>query len=104
MPQPIHTIEVPEGAINGLSQPGRLLVGVLPGLANSAGGGAGASVNVVVSGLKNLPSKYAVVVNPGQDATWYVTSKTSTGFTVVLTPRLAANTLASGSIDVTIFG
>lgn len=104
MSQQIHTIEVPEGALNGLSQQGRLLVGNLPSLANTVGGGAGLAVVTAVSGLKNLPAKYTVLVNPGQDATWFVSGKTATGFNVTLTPRLAANTLAAGTFDVTIIG
>lgn len=104
MSQQIHTIEVPEGALQGLSQKGRLLVANLPGLANAVGGGAGASVVTAVSGLKNLPANYSVVVNPGQDATWFVSGKTSTGFNVTLNPRLAANTLAAGTFDVLIVG
>ena len=40
-----------------------------------------------------------MLVNPGQDATWYVTNKTSDSFDVVLNPRLAANVLAAGAFD-----
>ena len=95
----IHAIEVPDGALAGLSQAGRLLVANLPSNANVVGGGAGLAVATAISGLKGLPAKYSVVVNPGQDATWFVSAKTSTGFTVTLTPRLAANTLAAGTFD-----
>lgn len=98
MPFDLHTLEVPDGGY-GFSQKGRALVASGIGVANAAGGGAGAAVTVVVSGLKGLPSNFGVLVNPGQDATWFVSSKTSTGFTITLTPRLAANTLASGTVD-----
>lgn len=104
MSQMIHSIEVPEGALNGLSQQGRLLVATIPGVANLVGGGAGQSVVTAVSGLKNLPANYSVLVNPGQDATWFVSGKTSTGFNVTMYPRLAANTLAAGTFDVVILG
>lgn len=104
MSQHIHDIEVPEGALAGLSQKGRLLVANLPGIANAVGGGAGQAVTTAVTGLKGLPANYTPVVNPGQDATWYVSSKTSTGFSVTLTPRLAANTLAAGTFDVVVIG
>ncbi len=104
MSQMIHSVEVPEGALAGLSQKGRLLIGLLPGVANVVGGAAGAAVTVVVTDLKNLPANYTVMVNPGQDATWFVSAKTSTGFTVTLNPRLAANTLAAGTVDIAIFG
>lgn len=98
MPFPLHTLEVPDGGY-GFGQKGRALIGSGIGVTNAAGGGAGTAVTVVVSGLKNLPSNFGVLVNPGQDATWFVSSKTSTGFTITLTPRLAANTLASGTVD-----
>ena len=104
MSQILHSIEVPEGALTGLSQKGRLLVGNLPAQSNAVGGGAGQPVTTAISGLKNLPANYSVVVNPGQDATWYVSGKTSTGFNVTLTPRLAANTLAAGTFDILIVG
>lgn len=98
MPFDLHTIEVPDGGF-GFSQKGRALLGAAFGVANAAGGGAGLSVTVAVTGLKGLPANYAVLVNPGQDATWWISGKTSTGFTINLSPRLAANTLASGTID-----
>lgn len=104
MSQMIHTIEVPEGALSGLSQKGRVLLGSLPAQANLVGGGAGQSVVTAISGLKGLPASYTVVVNPGQDATWFVSGKTSTGFNVTMYPRLAANTLAAGTFDVLIIG
>ncbi|MFZ6727354.1 hypothetical protein ACO0K2_17820 [Undibacterium sp. MH2W] len=96
MSNPIHTID----AVNsGFSRKDKIFMGLGASVANAAGAGAGASVSTNVSGLSGLPSSYAVVVNPGQDATWYITNKTSTGFTVVLTPRLAATTLAAGAFD-----
>lgn len=103
MPFDLFAMEVPDGAY-GFSQKGRALVGAGIGVANAAGGGAGASVTVVVSGLKNLPTNFGVVVNPGQDATWWISAKSATGFTINLSPRLAANTLASGTIDWFLFG
>ena len=101
MPHPVHTIVVPDGAIRGLSNPGEITLGVLKGITNAVGGGAGAAVTTVVSGLK-LPAAYTVLVQPNQDATAFVTAKTATGFSVTLTPRLAANTLAAGTFDVVI--
>jgi hypothetical protein len=103
MPFPIHTVEAPDGGY-GFNQKGRILLASALGAANAAGGGAGAAVTVVVSGLKGLPSNFGVLVNPGQDATWWVDTKTSTGFTIHLLPRLAANTLASGTVDWYLFG
>ncbi len=100
MARDIRTIEVPDGATP--QQEDRVVVGMLAGVANGAGSGAGAAVAVALAGFANLPASYSVLVNPGQDATWYVGGKGPTGFTVTLTPRLAANTLAAGSFDVVI--
>ena len=94
----LHTVEVPTGGY-GFAQKDRIVHAAAFGVANAAGGGAGQSVTVTVSGLSGLPANYGVLVNPGQDATWFVSSKTSTGFTITLNPRLAANTLASGTVD-----
>ena len=99
---PIHTLKMPDGA-GPSAEAGALMVGMQLSVANAVGGGAGQAVTVAVTGLKNLPAKYGVMVSPGQDATWFVSSKTSTGFTVTLNPRLAANTLAAGTIDLLIF-
>lgn len=96
----LHSVSVVAGA--PLPSNDRAHLGILP-IANAAGSGAGAAVvtNVTMAGL---PGKgiYAVLVNPGQDATWFVTNKTNLGFTVTLNPRLAANTLSVGTFDVAI--
>lgn len=97
-----HTIESPDGFTPARQD--RVIVGSLPGIANAAGGSAGAAVATPVSlpASASLPASYSVLVNPGQDATWYVSSKTASGFTVTLTPRLAASTLAAGTFDVVV--
>lgn len=85
------------------SQLDRLVVGFLPNVANVIGSAAGASVTTAVA-LKDLPAKYSVIVTPSQDAVAYVSAKTTSGFNVVLSPRLAANTLAVGTFDVIVIG
>jgi len=68
-------------------------------VANPAGGSAGASVAVSVTCQDSVlpPSgQYTVDIELGQDATWYITGKSSAGFTVNLQPRLASATLAAG--------
>lgn len=95
----IHTISFPDGLANTQRQD-RVLMGYLPAQAYPAGSAAGAAVTLAVA-VKSLPAKFAVQVSPDQDCTWFVT-KTATGFTVTLLPRLAANTLASGALDILI--
>ncbi|MGN6085800.1 hypothetical protein [Trinickia sp.] len=97
-----HTIESPDGATPAHQD--RAILGSIPGIANVAGGGAGAAVTTTVQlpTSANLPANYGVLINPGQDATWFVSNKTFDSFQVTLTPRLAANTLAAGSFDAVI--
>lgn len=94
----IHTIAVPDAGF-GFNRKDRIMMASGMAVANAAGGGAGQAVTVAVAGFKNLPANMGVLVNPGQDATWWISNKTSTGFTINLAPRLAANTLAAGTVD-----
>lgn len=75
-------------------------------VANLIGGGAGAAVTTAVTFDPALPSNAQNIsvlsVVPDQDATFSVdqTTITTTGFNLVLRPRLAANTLAVGNNQV----
>jgi hypothetical protein len=94
----VHTVSIPGGQS---AKKDRIICGQQNGVANAAGGSAGAAVVTAVAFPTNsLPPSYAVVVNPGQDATWWVDGKTQSGFNVHMLPRLAANTLAAGTFDV----
>jgi hypothetical protein len=98
----LHTVDVKLGS-TGLAMQDRLMVGMLTGVANVAGSGAGASVVTAVAFSGKLPATYNVQVNPNQDAVAYVSGKTTSGFNVTLNPRLATNTLAAGTFDVMVF-
>lgn len=66
-----------------------------------AGGSAGASVSITVAFANAVPtSSYNVLLTGSQDAVYFASSKTPAGFTITVNPRLAANTLAIGSVDV----
>lgn len=97
-----HSIAIPDGATPANQD--RTTIGSIPGIANVAGGSAGAAVTTAVTlpASANLPANYGVLINPGQDATWYVSNKTFDSFQVTLTPRLAASTLAAGTFDAVI--
>lgn len=90
----LHTLDGTSAAFTD-----RVIVGYQIGVANVAGSGAGAAVMTAVTFAESLPSSYAVFVAPNQDAVAYVSSKTTSGFNVVMNPRLAANTLAAGAFD-----
>lgn len=78
------------------------IIGQQFSVANAAGGGAGAAVATVVTFTEPLPENYNVHVEVRQDAVAFVGTRTAFGFTVTLNPRLAANTLASGTFGVTV--
>lgn len=79
----------------------RVINVLMPACPNPVGGGAGQNVTVPFTGL-TLPAVYSVFVTPGQKAAPSVQNKTSTGFNVVLSPILAAETIAAGTFDVQI--
>lgn len=93
----IHTMAVSDKS-DALANPDRIYTLLRKAVANGAGGGAGLSVAVAITGLQ-LPAAYSVFVSPSQDATVWISSRTRTGFTVNLAPRLAASTLAAGTFD-----
>lgn len=101
MSQVVHTVSAVPGA-QRLALGDRLQVGLLNAVANAAGGSAGAAVAVAITGL-TLPAKYVVLVSASQNAGYYITGKTSSGFTVNLFPGNPANTLGAGTFDVAIF-
>ena len=100
MSKDLHTLDVLVGSI--IAKQDRIVLGLQQNVANSIGAGAGLAVVVAVA-FSGLPTNYCVVVDPGQDATAYITGKTASGFNVNLLPRLAANTLAAGVFSVAVF-
>lgn len=81
-----------------------LRVALMKGITNAVAGGAGQSVATAVTFGAAMPdTTYVPVVNPNQDATWWISAKTINGFTVNMTARLAASTLAAGTFDVAVF-
>jgi hypothetical protein len=104
MPFDMHTIETVDGA-TPTNRSDRLLLAFLPAVPNAAGGSAGASVNVVVSGL-TLPPVYVVHAQPSSAVVASVnpSSMTASGFTVVLTPLSSSATVAAGSVGIMVFG
>jgi hypothetical protein len=97
---PVHTIEVLNGS-SPLWNPDRVKVLMEFAVANGAGGGAGQSVTLNFTGL-DLPTRYAVFVDAGADIVAFAAAKTQAGFTLTLNPRLAANTIAAGTVNVLI--
>lgn len=104
--QPIHTVNrlgngtAAPAAASSFVQADQVMLGLQGQVPHGAGGGAGQAVTIAVTfATGELPATYSVFANASQDATAYVSSKTSSGFNVTITPRLAATTLGSGTVD-----
>ncbi len=95
------------------NQAQKTTLAALAGVPNAAGSGAGTAVTVTISsfvdqyGTGQLPAAYSVQVTPSQACAVSITSKTSSGFNVVLTPLSPGGvnaTLAAGTFDVVVVG
>jgi len=78
----------------------RVIVGQQLAVVTAAGGGAGQTVSTVITFLEPLPASYQVVVSPALAVVWWITARTTFGFTVNIAPLLAATTLAASTVDV----
>jgi hypothetical protein len=89
---------------------GHAAVAAQPNVASQAGSSNGASVTIPLTfvdkyGNGSLPvAGYSVAITPSQPCFASVTNKSSSGFSVVLTPPTGSITLASGTFDVTVIG
>lgn len=90
-----HNFYSPDGL--GLNLFDRAIVGtataVYPAAATSA------SSTIAVSWTEPVPTPYAVIMSPIEDSTYFITSKTTVGFTLNVNARLSASTLAGGSVE-----
>jgi hypothetical protein len=68
----------------------------------AAGGGAGSAVTATVSWTEPVPTPYCAIMSPVEDCTYFISAKTTLGFTLNVLPRLAANTLAGGTVEILI--
>ena len=102
MANPIHTVEMVDGSNQARSD--RLIAGVQLSVANAAGS-AGTPVATSVSFPAGaLPSSYAAFVDSGQaDVFVSVSNKTSSGFTVTLTP-ISGVAVGAGVFNVLVLG
>jgi hypothetical protein len=102
MPLDFHSLELTDGS-TPTTRTDRLILAFLPQVAN-LGGAAGAAVTVPITGL-NLPASYNVQVTPGSGVVASVlqSSKTFSGFSVILTPLSGSASVAAGAIDIMVF-
>ena len=82
----------------------RSVAGQQLGVVTAIGGGAGQTVSTVVTFTEPLPANYQVIVSPALAVVWWITARTTFGFTVNIAPLLAATTLAASTVDVLVIG
>lgn len=85
---------IPDGL--GLNRSDAIIIGTVS--ATYASAGAGVASTVAVAWTEPVPTTYCAVMSPVEDCTYYLTSKTTLGFTLNVLPRLAASSLAGGTV------
>lgn len=91
----LHTIAAENPAFTDRLHVKRLSV------ANVVGAGAGDAVTAAVVFAGPMPdANYVVLFDAGQDVVCYASAKTTLGFTANINPRLAANTVAAGTLNI----
>ena len=99
---PYHTVVLMNGS--AVNNNDRIVFGNFPNVATVAGASAGAAVVTAVTFQEAIKGPYSVEATANQDAVCFVTNKTPNGFTLTINPRLAANQLAAGTVDLTVVG
>jgi hypothetical protein len=102
MPFDLRVVETVDGA-SQTARTDRLILAFLPAFPNVAAAGAGDAVQVTVSGLSLPATPYVVHAAPSQPAVVSVSAKTTSGFTVTLTPLTTGTTLGAGTVDIVAF-
>jgi hypothetical protein len=95
-----HTIHAPDGA--GLNLFDRVTIGTVTAVYPSAT--AGATSTLAVTWNEPVALTYTAIMSPIEDCTYFITNKTTVGFTLNVNPRLAANTLGGGSVEILLLG
>ena len=96
---PYHTIMANDGL--ALNNANRVFLGSITATYTAAGAGA-ATTPVVLTWTEPVPTPFSVFMSPIEDCTWFITAKTTLGCTLNVLPRLAANSLAGGVVQLLI--
>lgn len=91
-----HSVYVPDGL--GLNLSGVITMGTAT--ATYASQSAGVTSTIAVTWTEPVVTPYCILPSMVEDATWFITSKTTLGFTLNIFPRLAANSLAGGTVEI----
>lgn len=91
-----HTMYAPDGA--GLNLFDRVVTGTVTAV-YAAGVSTGAASTVAVTWSEPIVTPYTVLMSPVEDCTYFVTAKTTVGFTLNVNSRLATGTLTGASVE-----
>lgn len=91
-----HSFYSPDGL--GLNLFDRAVVGTITAVYPSGATSGGAST-LAVTWSEPVPTPYTVLMSPIEDSTYFVTSKTTVGFTLNVNPRLAISQVTGGSVE-----
>lgn len=91
-----HTLYTPDGAGTNLFD--RITLGTVTAVYPAATA-TGALTTIAVSWTEPVPTPYTVLMSPVEDCTYFITSKTTVGFTLNLNSRLLTGTLTGASVE-----
>jgi hypothetical protein len=91
-----HTIHAPDGA--GLNLFDRVTIGTITAVYPAAA--LTVTSTLAVSWTEPVATPYTAIMSPIEDCTYFITNKTTVGFTLNVNARLATNTLAGGSVEI----
>lgn len=100
---PFHSIEAIDG-FNEFAFVDRALLGLNLAIPNGSGSaGVTVSVAVAIPASANLPSNYAVFIEPSVNLmNYWISGKSATGFTLNIAPNPSSGSVAAGSTNVLI--
>lgn len=92
-----HTLYAPDGV--GLNLFDRVNFGTVTAT-YGAGTTTGLTTAVAVTWSEPIATPYFASVSPIEDASYYISGRTSTGLTLNAIPRVATTTLVGGSVEI----
>lgn len=92
-----HTTYAPDGVTLNLFD--RVVLGTVTAtyLAVTA---TNTATTLAVSWTEPVPTPYCAIASPTEDATYFITGRTSVGFNLVVSPRQILGTLAGGPVEI----
>lgn len=93
-----HTSYAVDGC--GLNAANRVYLGSVT--ATYAAAAPGVASTVAVTWTEPVPISYTALMSPTEDCTYFISAKTTVSLTLNVLPRLAANSLVGGTVEILI--